>query len=337
MTFLDCLHTVCAGRDLSPEQAQFALDWILDGQASGSQIGALLAALKTKGESAAELTGFARGLRARMQQISVTTSGKPLLDTCGTGGDGADTFNISTVAAFVVAAAGLPVAKHGNRSISSRCGSADVLEGLGVKLSGDPAHLTRCVEQAGIGFLFAPMLHPALKIVQPVRQELKMRTIFNLLGPLANPASADVQLVGAPSVIFARHLAESLSALGLKNGMVVHGDDGLDEITLTGGTTAFRITNSVVEELRLQPEDFGVPRCETDALKGGDVAENIQIARGILSGKISGAKRDIVLVNASAALVCAGLADNWREGYDLAEEALASGKAWQRLDLLAAI
>jgi anthranilate phosphoribosyltransferase len=310
------------------------MDQIIAGQVSTPLIAALLAALKVKGETTSELLGFAQSLRAQMQPVRVETGGRPLLDTCGTGGDLAGTFNISTVTAFVVAACGLPVAKHGNRSVSSRCGSADVLEGLGVRVDLTPPQMARCVEDAGIGFLFAPLLHPALQHAAAARQELKMRTVFNLLGPLVNPAGATVQLVGASEPELAKKLAETLSRLGLQRGLAVCGADGLDEITTTTRTFLYRLLNGVLFESQVTPADFGVPESKPEDLLGGGLDENVRIARDLLQGRENGPKRDIVLVNAAAALVAAGVARHWREGVDLAETALSNGGAAHRLQRL---
>jgi anthranilate phosphoribosyltransferase len=287
-----------------------------------------------KGETVDELVGFARAMRQMAVRIDAGLNGEPLLDTCGTGGDGQSTFNISTIAAFVVAGAGLRVAKHGNRSISSQCGSADLLESLGIAVSLAPEQVARAIREIGIGFLFAPAIHTAMKHAQPVRVELKMRTVFNLLGPLTNPAGATVQLVGAPSEAAGELMAGALSQLGLERGFVVHGCDGLDEITLTGPTVAFEIRAGSVRRRILSPEDFGVDRVEASALKGADRETNTTIARSILDGA-TGAQRDIVLVNASAALVAAGKASDFREAMKIARESIDSGAARKKAKDLA--
>src|SRR6185436_2510377 len=297
MSLLSSLHQVAERRDLNAADAQSAMQTILAGEASPAQIAAFLMALRMKGESVSELVGFARAMRGAAKPVP---AGGMLIDTCGTGGDGASTFNISTVAAFVIAGCNVPVAKHGNRSISSRCGSADLMESLGVKISHDPEEMARTLRECGIAFLFAPAIHTAMKQVQPVRLELKMRTVFNLLGPLTNPAGAAVQLVGAPSEAAAELMAGALAELGLTRGFVVHGSDGLDEITTTGPTLAFEINSGNVTRRQFEPKDFGVPVATPEDLTGGDAAENRDIALGILGGE-PGPKRDIVLVNASAA------------------------------------
>jgi anthranilate phosphoribosyltransferase len=310
------------------------MEGILKGEVSVAQIAAFLTALRMKGETVDELVGFARAMRQMAVRIDAGLNGEPLLDTCGTGGDGQSTFNISTVAAFVVAGAGLRVAKHGNRSISSQCGSADLLENLGITVSLAPEQVARAIREIGIGFLFAPAIHTAMKHAQPVRVELKMRTVFNLLGPLTNPAGATVQLVGAPSEAAGELMAGALLQLGLERGFVVHGSDGLDEITLTGPTTAFEIRAGNVQRRTLYPEDFGVDRVDASALKGADRETNTAIARSILDGT-TGAQRDIVLVNASAALVAAGKASDFREGMTIARDSIDSGAARKKAKDLA--
>ena len=330
MTLIPFLHQVADGRDLDAADAQAAMRTILGGEASPAQIAAFLVALRMKGESVSELVGFARAMR---QAAKTVEAAGPLIDTCGTGGDGCSTFNISTIAAFVIAGAGARVAKHGNRSISSRCGSADLMESLGVNISHDPAEMARAIREVGIAFLFAPAIHTAMKYAQPVRIELKLRTVFNLLGPLSNPAGATAQLVGAPSERAAELMALALAELGLARGFVVHGSDGLDEITTTGPTLAFEIHAARVTRRCVEPKDFGVALADSEDLKGGDLAENDAIARRILSGE-KGPRRDIVLVNASAALVAVGLADGFAEGMVAAARSIDSGAARAKLDEL---
>jgi anthranilate phosphoribosyltransferase len=334
MPFLPFLELVAGGRSLEPSEAREAMLSILEGEASTAQIAAFLVALRMKGETAPELIGFARAMREKAQRIDVGPLAEPLLDTCGTGGDGAGTFNVSTVAAFVAAGAGVRVAKHGNRSISGRCGSADVMEGLGVRVALAPEQMARSIREVGIGFLFAPVVHAAMKHAQPARLELKMRTVFNILGPLTNPAGADTQLAGAPSPGAAALMAEALASLGLTRGFVVHGSDGLDEITTTGPTLAFEIREGQAVRRTLTPEDFGVPRASKDELRGGDREANCAIARQILRGA-RGAMRDIVLVNSAAALVAAGKAAGFREGVAIAAESIDSGAALGKAEELA--
>ena len=327
---LDALHKAVTRENLSSEQASAALDEILDGGAPASLVSALLVALRMKGEAVEEVVGFARALRRRALRVECGEDPRPLIDTCGTGGDSAGTFNISTAAAFVVAGAGARVAKHGNRSISSHCGSADVLEELGAKLDPAPAEVARAVNEIGIGFLFAPAFHPAMRQVQPVRTELKMRTIFNLLGPLANPAGAPVQVVGVFDERVVDLVAAALAQLGMRRGMVVHGGDGLDEVTTTGPTTVAEIAGGKVSRRTWFPEDFGVERSTGEQLAGGDRHQNAAIVRAVLGGE-KGPPRDIVLVNAAAALIAADLAPDPAAAMRLAGESIDSGQALEKL------
>lgn len=327
---LEAVHKAVARENLSAEQAQAALEEILGGGVSGALVAALLVALRMKGETVEEVTGFARALRSRAQRVECGPDPRPLVDTCGAGGDGAHTFNISTAAALVVAGAGARVAKHGNRSVSSRCGSADVLEELGVRVALPAAEVARCIQELGIGFLFAPAFHPAMRHVQPIRLELKTRTIFNVLGPLVNPAGAEFQVVGVFEPRLVRLVAEAMARLGVRGGLVVHGSDGLDEITTTGPTWAAEVRAGEVRERSLEPEDFGVGRARPEDLRGGDRAENAALVRAILEGG-AGPRRDIVLVNAGAALVTAGLAPDYLAGVALARESIDSGRALNAL------
>ena len=329
------LHRVAAHENLSPQEAHDAMLRILDGEATVPQVAAFLVALRMKGETADELTGFARALREKSHRVEVALDhGEPLLDTCGTGGDGAGTFNISTVAAFVIAGAGVRVAKHGNRSITGRCGSADLLEALGVWILADPRQVAESIRTVGIGFMFAPAHHPAMKHAQPARLELKMRTVFNLLGPLANPAGAQRQLIGAPSEHAAELMAGALAELGTERTFVVHGAGGLDEVSTAGPTVAFEVAGGAVTRHVWEPEDFGVARASLDELRGGDLARNVEIALAVLDGE-PGPHRDIVLVNAAAALVVAGRAAGLREGVAVASESIDSGAAIEKVQTLA--
>jgi len=332
---LPYLHRVAARENLSPEDARQAMLVVLSGEASTSQIAAFLAALRTKGETSDELLGFARAMREKVARVSAAVDSEPLLDTCGTGGaDGPSTFNISTIAAFVVGGAGVRVAKHGNRSLSSQCGSADLLEALGINLAISPEQVGRAIRELGIGFLFAPALHPAMKYAQPARLELKMRTVFNLLGPLTNPAGATRQLIGAPSPQAALLMAQALAGLEPEKAFVVHGSDGLDEVTTTGSTIVFEVKRSEVTSLSWSPSDFGVPHANASDLRGGDRAFNCQIALAVLQGE-PGPRRDIVLVNAAAALLAAGLATDLSTGMRLAAHSIDTGAARKRVEQLA--
>src|SRR5580658_1423773 len=314
MSLLPFLHRIAAAASLTMEEAYRAMGVLLEGGSTEPVFAAFLTALKVKGETAAELTGFARAMRDRM---IVVDSGADVIDTCGTGGDASGTFNISTAAALVMAGAGAHVAKHGNRSFSSPSGSADVLEALGVRIAMTAEEAAFAVREIGIGFLFAPHLHPAMKLVGPVRRELKMRTVFNLLGPLANPARAARQLIGAPSAHAAQLLAEALFTLGTVRAFVVYGHDGLDEISTTGPTDVWEVTPSGIERHLWTPADFGVKRAHLSDLAGGDPACNARMIEQILAGHL-GAPRDIVIVNAAAGLVAAGLSESLRAGVTIA-------------------
>jgi len=316
------LHRVAAGADLTSADAYQAMTLLLEGGRGDAIVGAFLVALHVKGETAAELAGFARAMREHMV---VVDAGADVIDIVGTGGDGAGTFNISTVAAMVLAGAGARVAKHGNRAISGKVGSADVLEALGVRIAMTPEEAAGAVHDIGLGFLFAPHLHPAMKNVQGVRRELMMRTVFNLLGPLANPARAQTQVIGAPSPAFARIMAEALAELGTGHSYVVHGG-GLDEVSTAGSTDVYEVWTGRVEKSVWMPEDFGVPRASLDALAGGDAADNARITREVLGG-MKGPRRDIVVVNAAMGLLAAGLASAPREAAAKASEAIDSGRA----------
>jgi anthranilate phosphoribosyltransferase len=335
MSFISYLHKAVNRENLSVAEAQLVMDLILSGKATTSQIAAFLVALRMKGETSDELVGFAEATRAKSVAVNTGITNEVVLDTCGTGGDGACTFNISTVAAFVVAAAGVKVAKHGNRSLSSQCGSADILEELGVNIEMPPERIAESIREIGIGFMWAPAMHPALKHAQPARVELKMRTAFNLLGPLVNPARPTVQVVGAPSLRAVELMAEALATLGLKRGYVVHGLDGLDEITTTCETRALEIRGGAIAEHIFTPDDFGVPVANAEDLKGADKDTNREIALEVLRGG-TGPKRDIVLVNSAVALVAAGMAGTFMAGMRLAGQAIDSGGAMAKLQAMAA-
>jgi anthranilate phosphoribosyltransferase len=333
MSFIPYLHKAVNRENLTSTEAQMVMELVLDGQVNTAQIASFLVALRMKGETAEELVGFARAMRDKGAKVKAGITGEPLLDTCGTGGDGACTFNVSTVAAFVIAGAGVKVAKHGNRSISSQCGSADILEALGVHIALTPAQIGRSIREVGFGFMFAPAMHPAMKHAQPARIELKLRTAFNLLGPLTNPAGANVQVAGAPSLRAAELMAEALASLGLQRGYVVHGLDGLDEITTTGETRVLEIRGGAIAEHTLTPEDFGVSVADEKDLKGAEKETNRQIALEVLQGA-SGPRRDIVLVNAAAALVATGRAETFRDGVVLAAASIDNGCAMAKLQQL---
>lgn len=324
------LHRVSSGEHLSSTEAYEAMSVILEGGASEAALAGLLIALRMKGETAAELAGFARAMRERAVFVD---AGAGLIDTCGTGGDGAGTFNISTVAALVMAGAGARVAKHGNRSITSRSGSAEVVEALGVKFQMTAEEAREAICEVGIGFLFAPAMHPAMKHAQPVRRELGVRTVFNLLGPLANPARAEAQVMGTPSNEAARLMAEALCELGTaRHAFVVHGG-GLDEISICGATEVYEVRGREMRRMTWTPADFGIECAAIEEIAGGDAVRNAEIAMEILEGR-DGARRRIVLMNAAAGLIAAGIAKNLREAMKIAAESIDSGAAMERLTML---
>jgi anthranilate phosphoribosyltransferase len=342
---LDVLHRIANHRQsLSRDEARAVMTEVLTGQCSDAQIAALLVALHMKGETVEEIVGFAEAIRAaaiplKLHSESVLdasgTGRDALVDTCGTGGDTSGTFNISTATAFVVAGAGVRVAKHGNRSVTSKCGSADVMEALGVNIQLPTDRLAACLDQVGIAFLFAPAMHSAMKYVQAARRELRLRTVFNLLGPLTNPARATCQVVGVYSADLVEKLAEALSMLGLRRALVVHGSDGLDEITITGRTRVAEVREGKLRTYEVEPEEFGLHRATLDDISGGDAALNAELIREVLEGKKS-ARRDVVLLNAAAALVAAGRADHLRDAVPLAATAIDSGAALGKLQALIA-
>jgi len=350
---LDALHRLANhGPSLDRGEARAVMGEVLSGKCTDAQIAALLVALRMKGETVEEIVGFAEAIRAAAaplpirsaESLAVSGTGRDalaeespaesLVDTSGTGGDASGTFNISTVTALVAAGAGVRVAKHGNRSISSKCGSADVVEALGINIQLSPERAAQCLREVGICFLYAPNLHPAMRQVQTVRRELRMRTMFNLLGPLTNPACASGQVVGVYSLDLVEKLAEALSMLGLHRALVVHGLDGLDEITITEKTRVAEAREGSVRSYEVEPEEFGMVRATLQEISGGDAPENAAIIRAILGGEKS-PRRDVVLLNAAAALVAAGRADHIADGVPLAAKSIDSGAAAGRLEALA--
>jgi anthranilate phosphoribosyltransferase len=339
----DVLHRIANHRQsLSRAEARSVMAEVLAGECTDAQIAALLVALHMKGETVEEIVGFAEAIRHaavplpvhRNSTVDVSgTERDALVDTCGTGGDASGTFNISTVTALVVAGAGVRVAKHGNRSVTSKCGSADVMEALGVNINLTPARVAACLDEVGIAFLFAPAMHSAMKYVQPARRELRLRTVFNLLGPLTNPAKASAQVVGVYSADLVEKLAEALSMLGLRRALVVHGNDGLDEVTITTSTRIAEVRDGGVHSYEVTPEEFGFRRATMDDILGGDAAMNAGIIREILIGKKS-ACRDITLLNAAASLVAAGKANHLAEAMPIAADAIDSGAAARKLEIL---
>lgn len=328
----EILAKLVAGNDLSVEEAKKAQEIILTGQATDAQIAAFLTALRMKGETIDEITGLASVLRDKANTIAPKVDKH--VDLVGTGGDCTYSFNISTTSAFVVAAAGLPVAKHGNRSISSKSGAGDVLEALGVNISADPNVVSRCVETVGIGFMFAPHFNPAMKYVGKVRKELGFRTVFNTLGPLSNPSRAKAMVVGVYDKNLTETIANAMMNMGVERALVVSGNDNMDEITLTGATTISEIKDNTVNTYTVTPEQFGFETVELKELQGGDGKVNAQITKDILSGKEKGAKRNIVLLNAGATLYAGGMCSSIEEGIKLAEKTIDSGKAASIIDAL---
>jgi anthranilate phosphoribosyltransferase len=340
---LDALHRIANHRQsLSRQESREVMTEVLTGNCTDAQIAALLVALHMKGETVEEIVGFAEAIRAAATPLSLHqdstldvsgTERDALVDTCGTGGDTSGTFNISTATALVAAGAGVRVAKHGNRSVTSKCGSADVMEALGVNINLSPAQLTACLEAVGIAFLFAPAMHSAMKYVQPARRELRLRTVFNLLGPLTNPARASAQVVGVYSAALVEKLAEALSMLGVRRALVVHGMDGLDEITITAPTRIAEVREGAVHTYEVTPEEFGMDPASLADISGGDAAENAALIREVLGAKKS-PRRDIVLLNTAAALVAAGKADHLKDALPLAKNSIDSQAAQKRLDAL---
>lgn len=319
---------------LQAHEAEVVMNQIMAGETSEAQIGAYLMALRMKGETRSEITGSARAMRANATKIPTRTDPGKLLDTCGTGGDRSGTFNISTTVAFVAAGAGVPVAKHGNRAATSKCGSADVLAELGINLDITPEQVGECIDQAGIGFLFAPSLHPAMKYAIGPRRELGIRTIFNILGPLTNPAGAKRQLMGVFASDLAPFLAHVFDDLGTESAMIVNGYGGLDELTTTGPNQVSSLQNGEVDSYELNPSDYGFAGAHISDLQGGDPPTNAAILRGLLDGTADGPKRDVVLLNSGAALMAAGVVDDLPQGIEMAREALDSGAALSKLDAL---
>ncbi len=332
MEFAEIIDRLLTGQSLNEEIAGLAISAVMGGKCTPAQIAALLTALRCKGETTDEIVGAARAMRNHATPIKTTRNG--LMDTCGTGGDRSGSFNISTTAAFVVAGAGVPVAKHGNRSATSKCGSIDLLEQLGVNVMITPEQTGYCLDEVGMSILFARMVHPAMKFAAPIRSELGFRTIFNFLGPLTNPASPDYQLVGISDANRIKTYAQCLQKLGLKRAWVVTASDGLDEITLTDSTQCFEITQDEIKQSEIKPEEFGLNLCSPADLKGGSLEENAAITLSILKGEDKSAKRDITLLNAGTALTVAEKVSSIEDGIKLAADSIDSGKAYDVLEKL---
>lgn len=323
---------VADGQDLTEEEARAAMKQMLEGEATQAQIAAFLTAMRMKGETLDELVGLASVLRDKAATISPKVDN--YVDLVGTGGDCTYTFNVSTTSAFVVAAAGLPVAKHGNRSISSKSGAGDVLEALGVNIMAEPEQVQKCVEEVGIGFMFAPRFNQSMKYVGQARNEMGIRTVFNILGPLANPSRAKNMVVGVYSPDLTEKIALAMSRLGVERAFVVSGTDNMDEITLSGATTVSEIKDGAVTTYQIPPEQFGFERVDLDGLRGGDGTQNAEITKNILKGIEKGPKRNITLLNAGATLYVGGVAESMEAGVKLAAEVIDSGKAYEKLEAL---
>lgn len=325
----EAIESVVGGQSLNEQQAEAIMEEIMTGAATPAQIAAFVTALRIRGETVAEIVGMARVMRAKSAHVETTS---PVVDTCGTGGDSTGTFNISTCSAFVAAGAGLKVAKHGNRAMTSKSGSADVLEALGVKIDLTPDKVAACLDKTGIGFMFAQGFHPAMKYVASTRREIGIRTIFNFLGPLTNPAGAKEQLIGVSQKEYVQKIAEALAKLGNSHSLIVHGEDGMDEITLCAATTVAEQKGESITTYKLDPESLGFKRAKPDDLKGGTAAENAEIIRGILGGRDQSARRDIVVMNAGAAIMVGGLSRTLQGGIQMAAQAIDRGTAQKKLE-----
>ncbi len=327
----DLLKKLTSGKDLSVEEAESAMKSIMGGQATPAEMAGFLIALKMKGESAGEIASLAKVMRNYATRIEPKVRGV-LVDVCGTGGDGKGTFNISTAAAFVVAAAGVSVAKHGNRGITSKSGSADALEALGAKIDLSPERVKSCIEDVGLGFMFAPAHHPAMRHVMPVRKELGVRTVFNILGPLTNPAGAKAQLMGVYDPKLTEPLAEAFRLIGHSRALVVYGEPGIDELSTVGATRVSELKDGAVRTYTLAPEELGLKHSTLEDLRGGDPLENAATIRGILSGAVGGGRRDVVALNAAGGLIAGGRAVGFEDGLKLAYKAIDSHSAYLKLE-----
>lgn len=327
------INKVVEGHELNQDEARAAMDTIMSGEATDAQIGALAVGMRMKGETIGEIVGFAQAMRDHALTVDVDSDDLPLLDTCGTGGDHSNSFNISTTATFAIAAAGVRIAKHGNRAASSKCGSADVLEALGVRIELNPREVEACVEDVGIGFMYAPAFHPAMRFVGPARKQMGIRTIFNMLGPLTNPAGAKHQLIGVGMRHVATEMAEVLKVLGSKHAVLVYGDEGLDEVGIQGITrvTDYRADTGTIDKYEVTPEDFGLERADPASLVGGDAETNKEITLAILRGE-NGPRRTVTLMNAGAGIYAADAAESFAEGIRIAAEMIDSGKAMAKLE-----
>jgi anthranilate phosphoribosyltransferase len=327
----EAIAVIIEGQNLTEAQTTAVMRTIMEGETTPAQIGSFLTALRIKGETVAEVTGCARAMREKAAPLKIAST--DLVDTCGTGGDGAHTFNISTIAALVAAGAGLRIAKHGNRSVSSLCGSADLLQELGVRIDLEPAQVAQCIAEVGMGFLFAPVFHPAMRHAAGPRREIGIRSIFNLLGPLTNPAGAAAQVVGVYQKGLTKTVADVLGRLGCRHVLAVHGEDGLDEITITNTTQVSEFANSRLRTYQLNPVNLGLPHRSPSEIQGGDAVENARITHRVLEGE-KGARREIVLLNAAATLIAGDRAKDWIDGIELAAHSIDSGAALKKLEAL---
>ena len=326
----EAIQALVSGNSLTVDEAASVMEEIMQGEVTPAQFGAFVTALRLKGETVDEIVGLARTMRAKAIPVTIA---EPVVDTCGTGGDGSHTFNISTTAAFVAAGAGLKVAKHGNRAMSSQCGSADVLEALGVRIDLNAGQVQRCLQEVGMAFMFAPIYHPAMKYASAPRREIGIRTVFNILGPLTNPAGAKAQVLGVADEMLVEKLASVLHGLGCQHALVVHGEDGLDEITVTGKTQVCELKDGRIKSYSLSPEDFGLSRASLDNLRGGTASENATLLRKILAGA-PGPQRDVLLMNAAAVLLVGDRVTTLQQGIVLAGEVIDGGHALAKLEQL---
>ncbi len=329
----EAIGTIVSGKSLTTSEAASVMEEIMEGKASPAQLGAFITALRIKGETADEIAGLASVMRAKAIRVVIA---EPVLDVVGTGGDGLNTFNISTAAAFVAAGAGIKVAKHGNRAASSQCGSADVLEKLGVRIDLNAQQVQKCIDNVGIGFMFAPSFHPAMKYAAGPRREIGIRTVFNILGPLTNPAHAEYQVIGVPSLELAEKIVHAAVYLGTKHSLVVHGLNGMDEISITGNSLIWEVKNGKLISSRksISPHDFGIEIAPANVINGGTVEENAETIRQIFSGA-KGARRDVVVMNAAAAMIASGKENTFQGGIKLSQQIIDSGKALDKMNHLA--
>jgi len=326
----EAIAALVSGRSLSMEEAALVMEEIMQGETTPAQFGAFVTALRLKGETADEIVGLAKTMRAKAIPVTIA---EPVVDTCGTGGDGSHTFNISTAAAFIAAGGGLKVAKHGNRAMSSQCGSADVLEALGVRIDLNAEKVQRCLQEVGIGFMFAPVFHPAMKYAAAPRREIGIRTVFNILGPLTNPAGAEAQVLGVADETLVEKLALVLKSLGCEHALVVHGEDGLDEITVTGKTQVCELKDGGIKSYSISPDDFGLPQASLNSLRGGTLDENAALLRRVLVGT-PGPQQDVVLMNAAAVLLAGDSVGTLQQGVALARKVIDEGRALAKLEQL---